>query len=68
MVKNDACHTFEPKYLLDYKVLKIPNDSTILFNGKERKKYINNGKPCSTTALAKNAWNLFLISIKTPEL
>ena len=22
MVKNHACHTFEPKYLLDYKILK----------------------------------------------
>ena len=40
MIKNHAYHTFEPKYLLDYNVLKILNDSTLLFitpNGKERK-------------------------------
>ena len=28
--KNHAHHTFELKYLLDYKVLKIINNSTIL--------------------------------------
>ena len=41
MVKNHAHHTYEPKYLLDYKVLKILNDSTHLLitpNGKEREK------------------------------
>ena len=44
MVKNHACHTFDPKYLLDYKVLKILNDSTLLLitpNGKEGKTNIN---------------------------
>ena len=30
MVKNHTCYTLEPKYLLDYKVLKILNDSTLL--------------------------------------
>ena len=37
MVKNHTCHIFKPKYLLDYKVLKI-NASTLLLiilNGKE---------------------------------
>ena len=40
MVKNHAHHTFEPKYLLEYKVLKIINVSTLLLissKGKERK-------------------------------
>ena len=37
MVKNHACHTFEPKYLLDYIVPKIPNDSTPLLIMPERK-------------------------------
>ena len=30
LVKTNACLTFEPKYLLDYKVLKIINNSTLL--------------------------------------
>ena len=40
MVKNHAHHTFEPQYLLDNRVLKLPNDSIILLvmpNEKERK-------------------------------
>ena len=68
MVKSHACHTFEPKYLMDYNVLKILNDSTLLLimpNGKERKTNLNDFKPCSTTELVENAWDLFLGSIKT---
>ena len=37
MVKSYAYHTFEPKYLLDYRVLKVLNDTTLLLvtsNGK----------------------------------
>ena len=44
MVKNHACHKFEPKCLLDYGMLKILNDNTLLLvtpNGKERKANIN---------------------------
>ena len=40
MVMNHAHHTFEPKYILDYRVLKVLNDSTLLLtmlNEKERK-------------------------------
>ena len=40
MVKHHVYHTFEPKYLLDYKVLEVINDSTPLLitpNEKERK-------------------------------
>ena len=29
MVKNHPQHTFDPKYLLDYKVLKVINGSTV---------------------------------------
>ena len=68
MVNNHTCHTFKPKYLLNYKVLKILNDSTLLLitpNGKERITNIYNVKKCSTTELVKNAWNSFLSSIKT---
>ena len=68
MVKNHACHTFELKYLLDYSILIILNDSTLLSimqNGKERKTNINNVKPCSTTELAENALDSILGSVKT---
>ena len=68
MVKNHACHTFEPKHLLDYKILKIVNDSTLLLitpNGKERKENSNDVKRGSTTELVENVWDLFLGSIKT---
>ena len=40
MVRNHACHTFEPKFQLDYWVLQIPYDNTVLLvtpDGKERK-------------------------------
>ena len=62
MVENHACHVFEPKSLLDYKVLKIINDSTLLLittNGKERKTNITHVTPCSTTWLVENAWDSF---------
>ena len=67
MAKNHTCHTLESKYLLDNKVLKIPNDSTHLFitlNGKERKTNINGIKPYITTELIKNVLDSFLSSIK----
>ena len=67
MVKNNAHHIFGLKYLLDYRVLKIINNSTLLLkkktNGKERKVNVNNVKPSSTTKLVENAWNSFLSSI-----
>ena len=40
MINNLAHSTLQPKYLLDYRVLKLLNDSTLLLvtlNGKERK-------------------------------
>ena len=67
MVKNHACHTFEPKYLLDYRILNILNDSTLLLvtlNWKERKTDINDVKPWSISELMENVWDSFLASIK----
>ena len=63
MVKNHACHTFELKYLLDYRALKILNDSTLLLltsNGKEKKTNINNVKPCSSLEILEIAWDSIL--------
>ena len=43
MIKNHAHHTFEPKYLLDYRALKILNNSTIFFimpNGRKKKQIL----------------------------
>ena len=47
VVRNHVCCTFEPKYLLDYRVLQMLNDSTLLLvtpDGKERKANINDVK------------------------
>ena len=68
MINNHGHHTFEPKYLLGYKVLKLINDSTLLLvmpNVKERKTNINDIGTCSTTALVENDWDSFLASVKT---
>ena len=68
MVKNHVCHAFKPTHLLDYNVVRILNDSTLLLitpNCKERKTNISNVKPCSTVELVKNAWNSFLGPLKT---
>ena len=67
MVKNYTHHTFEPKYLLDNRVLKIINRSTLLLvtpNGREYKTNINNVKSATTLELIRNAWNSCLNSIK----
>ena len=62
MVKNHAHCTSQPNYLIEYRALKILNDSTLLLkthNGKERKTNINDVKPFSTAKLIENAWNAF---------
>ena len=67
MVKNHAHCTFIPKYWLDYRVLRILKNSTLLLvipNAKERKTNINDAKPCSTSELIENVWDSFLGSIK----
>ena len=30
MVKSHTCHTFKPKYLMDYRVMQIINQCTLL--------------------------------------
>ena len=68
MVKNNAHHTFKPKYLLDSRILKILNYSTLLLvtpNGKERIRNINTVKHCSTSELIENVWDSFLGSSKS---
>ena len=60
MVKPHAHHTFKHKYLFDYKVLKIPNDTILLLttpNEKERKANIDDDNPCSTTDHKENTWD-----------
>ena len=63
MVKSHACHTFEPKYLVDYSVMKIINDSTLLVvtpNGRECKINSKDVKLASTLKPIENAWDSFL--------
>ena len=67
-IKNCKHYTLEQTFLVDYKVLKILNDTTLLLitpNGKERKTNINDVKPCSITQLVENSWDSFLGLIKT---
>ena len=69
MLKNHAHHSFKPKYLLDYKVLKILNDSTLLpvtINGKEWKTSINDVKPCSPIEPIKNCLG-FISKLNTSQ-
>ena len=68
MVKNQAHHTFKPQYLMDYRVLKILNESTLLLvvcSDKEHKMNINDVKLCTTLELVENAWNSFLNFVET---
>ena len=53
---------------MDYGILKILNESTLLLvtpNGREQKMNINDVKPCTTLQLIENTWNSFLNYIKT---
>ena len=57
MIKNHACDTIKPKYLLD---LRVPNDSTLfLVTPNEKETNVNDVKGCSTCRLIENAWDLF---------
>ena len=63
MAKNHAHPAFEPKYLMDYRVLKVLNESTLLLvtpNGKECKRKIGDIKPATTLELTENTCNSFL--------
>ena len=60
MVRNDMHWAFEPKYITDYRILKILHESTLLLvtpNGKECKMNINDVKPCAIVELVEIAWN-----------
>ena len=60
MVENHAHHAFKPKHLMDYRVLKILNESTLLFitpNCTDHKTNINDVKPATTHELIENAWD-----------
>ena len=67
VVRNCNYQTYECKYLRDYRVLKILNESALLLvtpHGKEFKMNINDVKPCNTLELIENAWTSILNSIK----
>ena len=52
---------------MDYRILKILNESTLLLvtpNGRECRANINNVKPCTTLELIENAWDTSLNAIK----
>ena len=66
MLKHHTRHTFEAKYLLDYRVLCQFNESTLLLltpGGKECKTNIGDVKPCTMTDLIESAWESFIISV-----
>ena len=70
MVRNCAHQTFEPKYSMDYRVLIILNESTLLLVtpiGKECLTDMNYVKPCNHVPhiTVENACNTYLNSIKT---
>ena len=70
MIKNHACHAFEPKYIDGLQSTKnLLNESTLLLvtcNGREHKMIINNVKPCSTLECSLKMLGMcFLNSIKT---
>ena len=53
---------------MDYRVLKILNESTLLLvtpNRRECKMNINSVKPATTLELIENAWDSFLNLIKS---
>ena len=74
MVKNHVHLIFKPKYLLDYRVLKILHNITLLLvtpNDKERKTNIN-VNPCSTLELIKmlgiHSWASSKSTLKIPHI
>ena len=51
LIKNDTASTFQTKYLVDHRVLKIVNDSTVTvssLDGKDKKCNIHHVKAIST--------------------
>ena len=62
MVRNHNHHTFEPKYMIDYRVLKIGDESPLLL---ETPNGINDVKSCSTLELIEDAYNTLLSFMKS---
>ena len=66
LIKNHAASTFQPKYLGDYRVMKIVNDSTVIVSspdGKEKKCNIHHVKAISPTTAFTSAFEEFQKSI-----
>ena len=66
MIKNHTTSTFQPKYLADYRVTKIVNDSTVVVSspdGKEKKFNIHHVKAISHTTAFISAFEEFQKSI-----
>ena len=66
LIKNHNTSTFQPKYLADYRVIKIVNDSTVIvssLDGKERKCNIYHVKAISPTTAFTSAFKEFQKSI-----
>ena len=66
IVRHHTRHTFEAKYLSDYRFLYQVNECTLLLltpDGKERKTNIGDVKPCTTAQLIESAWDSFILSV-----
>ena len=66
MVKHYTRHTFEAKYLSDYRVLYQLNKRTLLLlksDGKEHKTNIGDVKPCTMTDLIESELKSFMLSV-----
>ena len=69
-VKNHLRNTFESRFILDYRVLKIVNELTLLVESpddKTRQININDAKPVSATAAINNALHDFKLSAMKRE-
>ena len=66
LIKNHTAYTFQPKYLVDYRVTKIVNDSTLTVSspdGKEKKCNIHHVKAIFPTTAFTSAFEEFQKSI-----
>ena len=69
-VKNHLYHTFDTKFISDYRIVKIINECTLLIespDGKTRKININDAKPVSAITAADNALQEFKESVLRKE-
>ena len=60
MFKDYIFQTFETKYFMDYKLLKIINEGTlllVLISGKVHNMNVKDMKPCTTSELTEDIWN-----------